>query len=217
MAIQEFDELIKSEKPLTWLFYGDSITHGSFHTFGHRDYVELFEERIRSELDRRLDVFINTAISGNTTKELVETFEWRVKRFSPDIAFLMIGMNDCSEDSDVTLETYRNNLEQLVSMFQEMNTRLILQTTCPILPGTADDREPHFSDYMDAIRNIAKSKSIPLIDHTKYWRQNIEQHNFWMSDSFHPNQYGHQAFAALLFHELGLYDSNSISCRLFKP
>lgn len=39
--------LLKADRPLKWLFTGDSITHGALHTFGWRDYAELFAERVR--------------------------------------------------------------------------------------------------------------------------------------------------------------------------
>ena len=40
---------------LTWLFTGDSVTAGDQHTYGRRDYTELFAERIRYELGRISD------------------------------------------------------------------------------------------------------------------------------------------------------------------
>ena len=83
---------LKSERPLKWLFYGDSITHGAFHTFGARDYTQLFAEKVRYELKRFTDVVINTAISGNNSRQLLNGFDWRVGQFRPDAVFLMIGM-----------------------------------------------------------------------------------------------------------------------------
>jgi hypothetical protein len=52
--------LLRTEKPVKWLFYGDSITHGAAHTRGWRDYTEIFSERIRTELQRAEDVVIKT-------------------------------------------------------------------------------------------------------------------------------------------------------------
>ena len=62
--MQRIHKLLSSPKPLKWLFYGDSITHGAFHTFGARDYTELFSERIRGEMTRAQDIVIKTALSG---------------------------------------------------------------------------------------------------------------------------------------------------------
>lgn len=217
MAILQITELLQVDKPITWLFYGDSITQGALHTSGCRDYGELFGERIRWELGRSMDVVINTAISGNTTRELIETFEWRVARFLPNIAFLMIGVNDCHPEYLISYEQFYNNLETLVSMFHKINTLLVLQTSNPMLPGATSERERYFPDYMDAVRKIAAAGNIPLIDHAKHWQQNVERHYYWMSDGVHPNEYGHRVFAHLLLNELGLFDPQSRTCRLFIP
>ena len=209
--------LVQSKEPVRWLFYGDSITHGALHTLGQRDYTQLFAERVGYELGRHLDVVINTAISGNTTRHLLEGFEWRVTQFTPHAIFLMIGMNDCSDQNDLDLEEFEQNLHELAERMDMLGSRLILQTTCPILPGAAPDSEPHFMDYMDAIRRVASARGLPLVDHTEFWMEHADQHFFWMSDAFHPNGYGHQAFALLLYRAMGLYDPDSPSCRFYLP
>lgn len=76
---------LECSDPVKWLFYGDSITHGAVHTFGRRDYTEYFAERVRAEMGRRMDMILNTAISGNTTQDLLESFDWRVAHFRPDV------------------------------------------------------------------------------------------------------------------------------------
>ena len=217
MSLQQLVDKIKADKPLKWLFYGDSITHGLTNTFGYRDYTELFAERIRGELERTMDIVINSAISGNTTEDLLEGFDWRVKQFAPDVVFLMIGMNDCSDDETVTVEQFRDNLKELVEKFKSINALVVLQTTCPILPGSAPERESFFPVYMEMIHEVAKEKDIPLIDHTKYWQDNIEKHYYWMANSIHPNQYGHRAFAKQIFKELAIFDADSSVCQLFTP
>src|SRR5690554_5045874 len=87
---------LKEKDPLIWVFIGDSITHGAKHTHGYRAYPEIFSERVRYELGRVRDVVINTGISGNTTQNILDDFDWRVKQFNPRIVSLMIGTNDCA-------------------------------------------------------------------------------------------------------------------------
>ena len=62
--MKRIKRLLSADAPVKWLFYGDSITHGARHTYGFRDYTELFAERVRFELGRRLDVVLNTAVGG---------------------------------------------------------------------------------------------------------------------------------------------------------
>lgn len=216
-------ELLDSPKPIKWLFYGDSITHGAYHTMGWRDYTELFSERIRYELGRLNDIVINTAYSGNTTRHLLESFEWRVEQFQPHVVFVMIGTNDCCIDTDglrVPIDEFKKNLEGLVQRIRAMNGAVpILQTTSPLLKGGAPTREENFPKYMEMIRQVAQETDSPIIDHTDYWQQNDKMKSnvstYWMSDAFHPNEMGHRVFAELIFKEFKIYSPDSTTCRFF--
>jgi len=209
--------LLKSERPIKWIFTGDSITHGALHTFGWRDYVELFAERVRFELGRVMDLILNSAISGHTTRELLSGFDWRIGQFRPDAVLIMIGMNDCSESRGISCGEFSANLGQLVGKIRDLGAIPVLQTTCPILPGQAPDRTPHFPAYMEAIRQVAAAHKLPLIDHEQFWRNRAGSHFYWMSDGFHPNECGHRAFAFCLYQALGIFDPASHSCRLHLP
>jgi lysophospholipase L1-like esterase len=199
------------------VFYGDSITHGALHTFGQRDYAEIFAERLRYELGRTMDVVLTTAISGDNTRGLLSGFDWRVGQFRPQVVLVMIGMNDCSKGNDISLDEFGDNLLQLVHRITALDALPVLQTTCPILPGQAPERAPYIGGYMKAVRRVAGDLQLPLVDHTAYWQQHADQHFYWMSDAFHPNEYGHRAFARLLCRELGILDEDSPSGRLFVP
>jgi lysophospholipase L1-like esterase len=215
--MERLRQLVKRTEPTKWVFIGDSITHGALHTFGWRDYVELFEERVRFELSRGMDVVINTGISGDTTRGLLNTFDWRVKQFRPDAVLIMIGMNDCSTGSGIGIDEFERNVGRLVERVTECGAVPALQTTCPILPGGAPDREPTFGSYMEAIRRVARARNLPLIDHEQFWRERAARCGYWMSNAFHPNEYGHRAFAELLYRELQIFDPASHSCRFYYP
>jgi lysophospholipase L1-like esterase len=160
---------------------------------------------------------INTAISGNTTRELLEGFDWRVRQFAPDVVFIMIGMNDCSTDRDVSEQDFRANLITLCRRVLDLPSIPVLQTTCPILPQTAPAREERFPRYMEVVRQVAAVEAIALVDHAAWWEEHRDSHFYWMSNGFHPNEYGHRAFAGVLFRELGIFDPKSATCSLFIP
>ena len=215
--MERVKQLLRSEEPLTWIFYGDSITHGAVHTFGCRDYAELFAERVRTELGRMMDMVATTAISGNTTRDLLASFDWRVARFDPDVVFLMIGMNDCNKEKGIGVEEFEANVSELVDRIMALGAVPVLQTTCPILPGQAPERFPYFDAYMDAIRTVATDRKLPLIDHTQRWREEEDRHFLWMGNAFHPNEYGHRAFAQEIYRCLDIHDEQSRSCQLMIP
>ena len=145
----------------------------------------------------------------------------RAELAATPLTFLMIGMNDCSTTRNLPLAKFRENLAELCRRLSALPSLVVLQTTCPILPGTAPDREPHFPAYMDAIRAAAAEFKLPLIDHTRHWEELNKKapgvHYYWMSNAFHPNTVGHRLFAELIYKELGIWDPASHSCRLFRP
>lgn len=201
---------IASKQPTLWMFEGDSITHGARHTKGSRDYAELFEERVRYEMSRRQDLVINCAFSGNRTVQVLERFERNLKRFKPDVVFLMIGMNDCSSESGISLTQFSDNLNKLASLAQLQGAALILQTTCPLLPDTNAQRNPQFENYMQAIRDTAVRLNLPLVDHAAHWHASgIDKRIAWLANAFHPNAQGHAVFAKLLMTTLGIYDPST--------
>ena len=131
-------------------------------------------------------------------------------------------MNDCASDRKLARDEFGSNLQSLCkSILQDVSAVPLLQTTCPVAAGAGPDRERNFDSYMDTIREVARAEKVPLIDHTRYWRERFAQqpatHFYWMSDPVHPNNYGHQVFAECLFKELGIFDPESKVCRLFHP
>ncbi|MDD4756674.1 MAG: SGNH/GDSL hydrolase family protein, partial [Prolixibacteraceae bacterium] len=133
-------ELLKDPKPLKWIFTGDSITHGAKHTHGFRSYPEIFAERIRWEMKRTSDIIINTGISGNTTQNILDDFNWRIGQFKPDVVSLMIGTNDCADTRNIGLDVFENNLNTLVTMIRESEAIPVFQTPNVIIKEKAPER-----------------------------------------------------------------------------
>ena len=131
----------------------------------------------------------------------------------------MIGMNDCKV-ANVSPEEFLSNLRELCRRVSALGSALpILQTTNPILPGMAPEREPRFDHYMDIVRNVASEQNLPLIDHHRAWKE-IENPGLfpcWMSDAIHPNQFGHIVFAHYILKQFGIFDPATATGRLFHP
>ncbi|AOX99596.1 SGNH/GDSL hydrolase family protein [Jeongeupia sp. USM3] len=205
--------------PVTWLFYGDSITHGIVHTFGARSFSEHFNERVRFELDRQDDVVINTAFSGYTTRQLLLHFPARVARFRPDVVLLMAGLNDCNHDPAdgqlVPLDEFRANLLAMIAAVRDWGGDVVLQTSTPVLAGLIPARSLHLPAYNDCVRTLAAETGAPLVDHARVWER---QDNGWLyADVYHPNAHGHLLLARTLFGALGLGQPAAASERFFVP
>jgi lysophospholipase L1-like esterase len=219
---QIFKSMLAAKTPLTWVFTGDSITHGALHTRGWRSYPEHFAERIRFELKRPRDIVINTGISGNRMPGLLAEAEWRVHRFQPQVVSLMMGMNDCTAGASGR-DAYRSNLQTFLKQLQDRNSALLLHTPNAVyFPDPAKDPRKDLPAYIDIIRRFADDNKLPLVDHYQHWTETRKTHYdliYLLSDgNIHPNQYGHIELANLLFRKLGVYDpATSPTCRLFVP
>lgn len=208
----------KEGAPVTWLFYGASVSQGAFHTHGWRGYSEIFAERVRFEMNRPLDVVLNNSFSGYTSGQLLEHFNRCVQPFKPQVVFLMIGMNDCSSPRNVSPETFANNLRELCARISDLGGIPVLQTPNYLLPGADPDRLANFPKYREVIVSLAKETQSFLIDHWGEWEGCGDNASYWMSDGLHPNQYGHLFFAHTVFQALGIYDEeNSSVCRQYLP
>ena len=91
-------------------FVGDSITHG-----GHSsEYIMLYY--ITRYPDMRVK-FLNLGVGGDSASGLLRRMDSEILKAEPKVAFLMIGMNDCSRwlyslDSKQTAEEKEKNIKQ---------------------------------------------------------------------------------------------------------
>lgn len=211
-------QLLAGKKPLTWVFTGDSITHGALHTLGYRSYPEHFAERVRWELRRMRDIVINTGISGDRTTGLLADLDWRVLQFKPAVASVMLGMNDCTQGMKGR-DTFRANLKAIVEKCQAVGAIAVLHTPNTVIVKNAGGRGD-LPAYSDIVRELATSLKVILVDHWQHWSKAKDQDGLlaWMEDkSIHPNNFGHREFAKLTFKELGIFDPKSPTCALEVP
>ena len=68
-------EKLKEKEKMTWLFMGDSITHGALWTKGYDGVAQIFEKYLKDEMGRTSDTVINTAVSGATTESTLKNIE----------------------------------------------------------------------------------------------------------------------------------------------
>ena len=218
--------------PWIWVFYGDSITHGAVHTHGWRSFPEIFQERIRTELERNLDTVINSGNSGQATDSLVkeEQFELQVRRHHPNVVFILAGMNDAR--GGVSEQQFRTNLEKLIAMVRGAGAIPVLQTCNTIELWKSPDGSPpnayyqgyidrfnNLPRYMEIVRETARRHDVILIDHFRHWNAKAadpEVLHEWLGETIHPGPRGHLEMAELIFRKLGIY-SGGAACLNVMP
>jgi lysophospholipase L1-like esterase len=219
LTVNELDRIkmfIDGGPGATWVFTGDSITHGVYHTHGWRSYPEHFAERVRSELQRHRDVVINTGVSGDEVGDLLEDLEARVLRFAPQVVSIMIGMNDAAQGPSGQVR-FRTGLTALLGEIRrQAQAALILHT-----PNAITALDPSRADlpaYVEIVRAAAREHGAVLVDHYDCWvRRGSSVVDLLEDGAIHPNHYGHRLMARTLFVALGIDDAASPTCRLSMP
>lgn len=219
--IKKMMSVPSEQQDITWLFCGDSITHGVVYLYNLRDYTEIFHQRLRTELGRVHDAVIRTAISGWTTRQTLADVERRILRHKPDVLSIMLGMNDSGTHNNLPLPEFCDNYNKILDLAEKCSSpALIMHTANPIWDSAKDCRGT-LGEYNKAVREIATQRGAVLVDHEKYWQEMAKEDPrrlvVWMADQIHPNHYGHVAFAHEMFRALDVWDDNSVMCRLFKP
>ena len=216
----------KTKDPWTWVFYGDSITHGASHTWGWRSFPEIFHERVRWEYHLSNDAVINSGRSGNTTFDLLNEAQYqrRVRRYTPQVVFVLIGCNDIVHGKCGGAEGFRSRLENLVQRIQKDGAIVVLQTYNTINAKLWwGKKNPYvqrllaFPEFNQVIRDTAVKYNTILVDHEKYWKKHASSPAIlqeWLGEYIHPGAKGHLEMAKLILKTLNLYDENSRCCHV---
>lgn len=222
-AIRHADEFtalkhcLENPAPTVWVFTGDSITQGAKHTHGERSYPEVFAERVRWELGRVRDVVINTAVSGNTTVDLLADVKWRIDHFKPNVVSLMMGTNDCATEKKINIHEFEENLSSAVTHIRQQGAIPLLHVPTPIVVAKAPERA-QLPAYAERVRMVAAREEVLLVDHWTHWQEAIRQKgdawvfDAWMNDPLHPNGAGHLEMARLLFRSIQVFDESAATC-----
>lgn len=203
------------QKPILWLFVGDSITHGAMHTSGYRCYPELWQEIMKWEprqpgnFRRTDDIIVNSAVSGETATGFLQHLDWRFKPFKPQVVFINFGINDAGKANDTS--RFRADLTQIVKLVRGAKAIPVLQVPTPTM-----GRKSNRAEFAQAVRDVAAKEKVLLVDHLSYWKEVSGQEECpkeWMNNAVHPNYMGHRLMARALAFELGFW-ANSPTLKL---
>lgn len=227
--------LLKSEKPATYLFMGDSITHGIV-TQGYDNVPQMFAKYL-DELGRTDDIVLNTGVSNATIATTLDQIEPRLMRYDPDVVLIMLGTNDVSYNGEntvtngtaargaITVQQFKDRYKELVRKVHENNadTSIVLRVPSEMIVDQAhsgyEEKFASIYDVADEMKEEIPGLNITVVDHRKEWldyRENVRNDNIsmtekygWLVDIVHPNGRGNLSMFQQIIKELGLYVNTS--------
>ena len=136
---------------------------------------------------------ISSGLAGNTAANGVARLGNDVLSHSPDYVLVMFGMDDAL--AGVEAARFRDDLEKIVNRIEEEKVNVVLMTPPPISERMTINctmeklrqRQTHLSELVQIIRDLAKEKSLPLIDFYQYFLDNRLAYNHlfegWLPDA----------------------------------
>jgi lysophospholipase L1-like esterase len=204
---------MKTMKPKTILFQGDSITDGSRgregdpnHALG-TSYPYIISSLLGNKLAEERPVFINRGISGNRVSDLYARWNEDAISLKPDLISILIGVNDAwrmmsNEPSGVTdrfERAYRHLLEETKEVLP--NTALVLCGPFILKTGATEGKWNEWRARVDVYNNITQGLAkeynavfIPLQEAFNRASARASA-DYWLFDGVHPTAAGHDLIA----------------------
>ncbi len=186
---EKIQNLLSGDTPATWLFMGDSITHGVI-TDGYDNVPQLFAKYL-DEIGRADDIVLNTGVTNATIATTLEQIEPRLRRYHPDVVMIMLGTNDTSvkgenivhgfentAQASITVEQYADRYKELIREIYKTNpdASVVLRVPCDMAGQLSE--HAGFEDKFAEIKNIAadmreeiQGLNIAVVDHLQGWRE----------------------------------------------
>jgi len=214
-----------ADEPTTLVAFGDSTT-------AIRGPLKIYAAILQTELPRQnfpVKV-INAGIGGHNTDHARDRFEKDVLTHRPTIVVIQFGINDAAVDvwkdppateSRVSIDRYVENLTHFVQTLNASQTRVVLMTPNPLRwtpkmkklygkPPYQPDQPTGFNilltQYVQKVREVAKSNDVPLVDVNRLFEEYGQQEGQSVSDllldGVHPNDAGHRLVADHLMKQL---------------
>lgn len=202
------------------LVFGDSITQGYWDTEGGwvdalRKY---YDERQFTDLQNNDEPTIfNLGISADNSSDILKRLEAetaaRTWQNNLPTLIVQIGVNDsCLEDGSpqVSLEQYKDNLEQMVTMAKKFGSGLVFvgsscchdNRTNPVVWGEHYYSNADIKAYETAMSEVAIKTSTPFIPVFDKFKAELDKGRDLLPDGLHPNHEGHQVILDIVKPEI---------------
>ena len=186
-------------KPVTLASFGDSISWPCYHTDFRQNYLTLTADALRNAYPTAQITIVHGGNMGNAARGLGgDRFARHVLSRSPDLVFLMFGMNDCL-GGEAEVEAYDRDLTTLIGKVRASGALPVVCTQNEILYSSADGQlRQALPLFMARALRVARREAVPVVDCFARWRglANVPDSLVArLNDAIHPNLAGHRLFA----------------------
>ncbi len=191
-------------------FLGDSITQGGM---GPTGYVSLVIHGLKTNGINATAV--GAGISGHKSNDMLARLQRDVIDKKPHWVTVSCGVNDVWHgEKGVPLESYKQNLAQIVEKCQAAGIKVMILTATMITENPKDANNQKLAAYNDFLRELAKEKKCLLADLSAAMQKDLDEleksgkkrGNLLTSDGVHMNPYGNQMMAEGVLRGFGLDD-----------
>ncbi len=195
-------------KPVKIICFGDSITKAA-RVSEEKSFIGILSKKLQQAGVQAQ--IVNAGVGGDKTSNGVARLQKAVLAQNPDFVVIMFGCNDSYVDHGKTgprlpLAQFKKNLNYMVEELRKRKIVPVLMTTTPIdnkkvnyYPYSFHGANHFLKLYNNAVREIAKTKKIALVDNFADWEK------YCMSggkvgdllfDAVHPNEAGYARIGA---------------------
>ena len=224
---------LKTKNPMTAdiptiAFLGDSVTQGCFEIYLTQDNkVETVRKTHAAYHSHIRDAFsflyptcpiniINAGISGDSAVGGYRRLHKDVLRYNPDLVVVSFGLNDSCDQSEDSLEKYKEALKNIFREIQKYGSEAIFMTANMMNTYVSHKlKEPIFINiakmcmdcensgrlkmFFDAGISVAKEMGVPVCDAYSKWRgmaeRGVDTTALLSNDINHPSEEMHKLFA----------------------
>lgn len=173
-------------------------------TFGKGATADVY----RIECYRGPYAVVNCAVGGRPVNVYRKEFFGDYVATLDPYAVLFEG---CTINDWLTQETtaeYADEMKKLIAEFRTFTDRILFHTVSPIEDSQYARTDCQYSDYVEAMRQVAKEEKIPLVDCNQRMQMLLDalpeslRHTYLFCDKWHPNTTGHYLYAEMILPEL---------------
>ena len=187
----------KTNNIMKIVFDGDSITEMGRDRSNPHDMGEGFPKFASAMLqDSYPDMefeFVNLGISGDRTEHLAARVEQLVS-YEPDVAVLLIGVNDVwayyGQGIVTTDEAFEQNYRTVLSALKERNTKIVMLQPFLLNVEDRDSMRPDLVNKQAVCKALADEYADAYLALDDLLRSQPEEPSFYAYDGIHPTADG---------------------------